>query len=156
MNIGITLIGQMISFALFVWFTMRFVWPPLTKAMAERQTRIADGLAAAEKGKRELEVAEKRALEVLRKAKGDAAEVVAGAEKRAAQIADEAKVQAKAEAERILQAAKVEIDQELNRAREQLRTAVASLAAVGAAKILEQEIDAGAHAKLLDAVVRQL
>lgn len=156
MNINLTLLGQMISFALLVWFTMKFVWPPLTKAMAERQTRIADGLAAAERGKREYELAEKRVLETLKKAKQDAAEIVAAAEKRAAEIADQAKGHAKDEAERVVAAAKAEIEQEVNRAKESLRTAVAELAVAGAARILEKEVDAKSHAKLLETVARQL
>ena len=156
MNITATLIGQSIAFFLFVWFCMKFIWPPLTRALDERKRTIADGLAAAERGKREQELAEKRALEVLKKAKGDAAEVIAHAEKRAGEIADEAKNQAKVEAERILVAARADIDQELNRAKENLRRAVAELAVAAAGKILEKEIDAKAHAKLLDALVKQL
>lgn len=156
MNINATLIGQMITFALLVWFTMRFVWPPLMRALAERQKTIADGLAAAERGQRELELAEKRALEVLKKAKADAQEVIGLAEKRAAEVADEAKSTARAEAERILAAARNDIDQEVNRAKESLREHVAQLAVAGAARILEKEIDPKAHARLLEAVAKQL
>src|SRR5512134_464748 len=100
MNINATLIGQSIAFFLFVWFCMKFIWPPLTRALDERKKTIADGLAAAEKGKRELELGEKKALETIKKAKQDASEVIALAEKRAAEIADEAKENAKAEADR--------------------------------------------------------
>ncbi|OGI48667.1 MAG: F0F1 ATP synthase subunit B [Candidatus Muproteobacteria bacterium RBG_16_65_34] len=156
MNINATLIGQSIAFFLFVWFCMKFIWPPLTRALDERKRTIADGLAAAEKGRREQELGEKKALETIKKAKQDAAEVIALADKRAAEIADEAKANAKAEAERIVTAARADIGQEVNRAREHLRRAVAELATAGAAKILEKEIDAKAHAKLLEAVMKQL
>lgn len=156
MNINATLIGQMIAFVVFVWFCMRFIWPPLMRVLDERKTRIADGLAAGERGKHELELAEKRALAVLKKAKVDAQKVIGLAEKRAAEIADQAKDQARAEAERIVQGARADIDQEVNRAKEQLRAAVSALAVAGAGKILEQEVDAKAHARLLDSLVKQL
>ena len=156
MNINATLIGQMIAFVVFVWFCMRFIWPPLMRVLDERKTRIADGLAAGERGKHELELAEKRALAVLKKAKVDAQKVIGLAEKRAAEIADQAKDQARAEAERIVQGARADIDQEVNRAKEQLRAAVTALAMAGAEKILEQEVDAKAHARLLDSLVKQL
>lgn len=156
MNINATLIGQSIAFFLFVWFCMKFIWPPLTNALDERKKTIADGLAAAEKGKRELELGEKKALDTIKKAKQDAAEVIVLAEKRATEIAEEAKEQAKAEAERIIAAARTDIEQEMNRAKEQLRAAVAQLAVAGAARILEKEVDAKTHAKLLEAVVKQL
>ncbi len=156
MNITATLIGQILTFAVLVWFIMRYLWGPLTQLMQDRQRRIADGLAAAERGKRERELAEKRALEILRKAKADAAKVIGLTEKRAAEIAEEAKNQARAEAERILHAARADIDQEINRAREQLRAVVSELAVAGAAKILEKEIDEKAHAGLVESVVKQL
>lgn len=156
MDINATLIGQSLVFILLIWFTMRFVWPPLTRAMAERQKTIADGLAAGERGKRELELAEKRALEVLKKAKADAQEIIGLAEKRAAEVTDEAKGVARTEAERIVHAARGEIEQETNRAREALRERLAELAVAGAARILEKEIDPKAHARLLEAVVKQL
>ena len=156
MNINATLIGQMIAFVVFVWFCMKFIWPPLTQALEDRKKTIADGLAAAEKGKRELELGEKKALETIKQAKQDAAEVIALAEKRAAEIADEAKDHAKAEADRIVVAARADIEQEVNRAKEQLRTAVSDLAVIGAARILEKEVDAKAHARLLETVVKQL
>src|SRR3972149_6928609 len=132
MNITATLIGQSIAFFLFVWFCMKFIWPPLTQALDDRKKTIADGLAAAEKGRRELELGEKKALETIKKAKQDAAEVIALAEKRAAEIADEAKEAAKAEADRIVGAARADIEQEVNRAKESLRAAAAELAVVGA------------------------
>ena len=156
MNLDATIIGQSIAFFLFVWFCMKFIWPPLTQALEERKKTIADGLAAAERGKREQELGEKKALDTIKQAKQDAAEVIALAEKRAAEIADEAKEHARVEAERIIAAARADIDQEVNRAKEQLRQAVSELAVAGAARILEQEVDAQAHARLLEAVVKQL
>ena len=156
MNIDATLIGQSTAFFLFVWFCMKFIWPPLTKALEDRKRIIADGLAAAEKGKYEQELGEKKALETIKKARQDAAEVINLAEKRAAEIADEAKDHARVEAERIVAAARADIEQEINRAKEQLRKAVSDLAVTGAARILEKEVDAKAHAQLLDAVVKQL
>ena len=156
MNINATLIGQTIAFILFVWFCMKFVWPPIMKALEERKKTIADGLAAGEKGKLELELATRRAGDVVREAKGQANEILSQAEKRAGEVVDAAKGQAKTEAEGIMLAARAEIDRERNMAREQLRAAVSTLAVAGAARILEKEIDAKTHAKLLDAVVKQL
>lgn len=156
MNINATLIGQSIAFLVFVWFCMKFVWPHIMKALEERRKTIADGLAAGEKGKHELELATRRAGDVVRDAKTKAAEIVSGAEKRAGEVIDEAKGQAKTEADGILAAARAEIERERNAAREQLRQQVATLAVAGAARILEKEIDAKAHAKLLDDVVKQL
>jgi len=156
MNINATLIGQTIAFILFVWFCMKFVWPPIMKALEERKKTIADGLAAGEKGKHELELATRRAGDVVREAKGQANEILSQAEKRAGEVVDAAKGQAKTEAEGILIAARAEIERERNVAREQLRVAVSTLAVAGAARILEKEIDAKTHAKLLDAVVKQL
>lgn len=156
MNINATLIGQTIAFFLFVMFCMKFVWPPIMKALAERKKQIADGLASAEKGRHELELADKRVVEVLREAKAQAVEILAQADKRSAELIDEAKTAARTEAENILKAAKAEIGRELNAAREQLRASVATLAVSGAARILEKEVDAKAHAKLLDSVMQQL
>ncbi|MHB8535624.1 MAG: F0F1 ATP synthase subunit B [Sulfuricaulis sp.] len=156
MNLDATIIGQSIAFFLFVWFCMKFIWPPLTRALEERKRNIADGLAAADKGRYEQELGEKKALETIHKAKQSATEVIALAEKRAVEIADEAKDRAKAEAERIVTAAHADIEQEINRAREQLRVAVSELAVTGAARILEQEVDAKTHARLLEVVVKQL
>jgi F-type H+-transporting ATPase subunit b len=155
-NINATLIGQMLSFALLVWFTMKFVWPPLTKALAERQQRIADGLAAAERGKQELELAQKKATEILREAHADAADVLAQTTRRATELIEQAKNDARAEGERLIVAARAEIEQMTHRAREQLRaeTSVTALAVAG--KILEREIDARTHQKLLAELVKQV
>ena len=156
MNVTATLIVQIFTFALLVWLIMRFLWGPLISLMEERQRRIADGLAAAEKGKHDLELAEKRATDVLRKAKAQASDILAQAERRAAEIVDEARGEARVEAERILTTARSDIEQERNRAREDLRASVGNLVVMGASKILEKEIDARAHARLLADAVKQL
>ncbi|WP_293643808.1 F0F1 ATP synthase subunit B [Thiolapillus sp.] len=156
MNINLTLIAQLISFAVFVWFTMKYVWPPMIKAMEERKARIADGLAAAERGVHEKELAQQAALEKLHEAKQQSAEIVARAEKRAAEIVDEAKDQARSEGERLLTAARAEIDQEANKAREVLRSKVAELAVMGAEKILRKEINAEAHKDIVDSLAKQI
>jgi F-type H+-transporting ATPase subunit b len=155
-NINATLIGQAIWFGLFIWITMKYVWPPLQKAMADRQAQIADGLAAAERGKNEQELAAKRSADALREAKGKAAELVAQAEKRAQQIVEEAKGTAKVEHDKIVTSAQAEIDQEVERARQQLRERVAELAVAGAEKILRKEINASAHADMLVALKQDL
>ena len=156
MNINLTLIGQTIAFAVFVWFCMKFIWPPVVKALEERRKNIADGLAAAERGQKEQELGEKRAAEVIKDAKGKAADIIASAEKRGGEIVDEAKQDAKTEGERLITAARGEIEQEMNRAREALRGEVASLAATGAAQILGKEVDAAVHSKMLDELATQL
>jgi len=152
----ITLLGQMITFGLLVGFTMKYVWPPLMRAMEARQKTIADGLAAGERGKHDLEMAQQKASEILRQARTEANETAAAAGKNAAAIIDEAKAQARAESENILTAARAEIERERNAAREHLRQQVAALAVSGAARILEKEIDAKAHAKLIDGLVKEL
>ncbi|MDA8362803.1 MAG: F0F1 ATP synthase subunit B [Gammaproteobacteria bacterium] len=156
MNVTATLFGQMITFAVMVAFVWRFLWGPLTRMLAERSRRIADGLAAAEKGRHDLERAQKRAVEVLREARQQANEILAQAEKRAGEIIDEAKTHAKGEAEGIISAARTEIEREANAAREQLRVSASQLAVAAAERILEHEIDAAAHARLIGAVVQQL
>ncbi len=156
MNINLTLIGQSITFFVFVWFCYAYVWPPLVNALAERKKQIADGLAAAERGQHEQELAEKKAAEHLKEAKGQAAEILAQAQKRAAEIVDEAKEDARTEAERIKAGAEAEIEQEVNRAREHLRKEVVSLAIAGAEKVLKREVDADAHASALDDLAAQL
>ncbi len=156
MNINATLLGQAITFAILIWFTMKFVWPPLTQAMQERAKTIADGLAAGERAKHDLEMAAKRSAEIIREAKEKAAEILAGGEKRASEIIEEAKAKAKAEGERIVVGAKAEIDQEVFRAKEQLRTQVSAIALAGAGKILGREIDAKAHNDLLEKLVAEI
>ncbi len=156
MNINFTLIGQTITFVLFVWFCMKFVWPPIMNALEQRKKKIADGLAAAERGAHEKELAEKRAAETLHEAKQQAQEIINQAQKRANEIVEESKDNARGEAERIVAAANAEIEQEVNRAREQLRGQVVSLAVAGAGKVLKKEIDAKANEKLLQDLVAQL
>ena len=156
MNINLSLIAQGFAFALFIWFTLKFVWPPLLRAIEARQKQIADGLAAGEQGKKSLEVSAKQAEQAIQEARGRAAEILTQAEKRGAQVVDEAKVTAKAEGEREKAAAKADIQQEVSRAREQLREQVAALAVAGAEKILRREVDAKAHADLLDGIKKQL
>jgi F-type H+-transporting ATPase subunit b len=148
-NINLTVIGQLIAFVAFVAFCMRFVWPPIVAAMAERQQKIADGLAAADRAGHDLELAQKRAVEEMAEAKREAATIIDAANKRAAALVDEAKVAAQAEAERVKAAATAEIEQERARAQEQLMAQVSSLAVAGAEKILASEIDAAKHAELL-------
>jgi F-type H+-transporting ATPase subunit b len=156
MNLNLSLVAQAITFAAFIWFTVKFVWPPMLRAIEARQKTIADGLAAAEQGKRSLETSTKQADEEIRRARERAAEIIAQAEKRTAQMIEEAKNAAKEEGNREKAAAKAEIEQEVTRAREQLRDRVASLAVAGAEKILRREVDAKAHGDLLDAIKRQL
>ncbi len=156
MSINATLIGQAIWFALFIWITMKFVWPPLARAMAERQRHIADGLAAAERGKAELADSAKRADEELVVARNRAAELIAQAEKRAAQIVEESKNAAKAEGEREKAAAAADIVQQMNSAKEQLRAQVAAIAMAGAAKILKREVDQKVHAAMLTELQAEL
>ena len=156
MNINLTLLMQAIGFGLFIWFTAKFVWPPLMRAVETRQKQIAEGLAAGEQGRQSLVRAEKRIEDMLAEAKSKAAEIVAIGEKFRAETMDQAKVEAAAERERIIAAAKAEATQEYSAAREQLRNQVADLAVAGAAKILQREIDPKAHADLLDAIRREL
>ena len=156
MNIGLTMLSQAVAFAIFIWFTIRFVWPPLMRAIEQRQKQIAEGLAAAERGKQDLELAAKRAAEELQRARAQAGEIISQAEKRGAAVVEEAKSAAKAEAERIVTGAKAEIEQEVFRAREALRTQVAVLAVAGAEKILKREVDAKAHAQLLSGLEAEL
>src|SRR3989338_879198 len=156
MNINLTLISQALSFAILIWFTVKFVWPPLLAAIESRQKTIADGLAHAERAKHDLEIAAKRSAEILREAKEKASEIVNSGEKRASEIIEEAKAQAKIEGDRIITGAKAEIDQEVFRAMEQLRTHVSAIALAGAGKILGREIDAKAHNDLLDKLVGEI
>jgi len=155
-NFTATLLAQIATFAVLVWFIQRFLWGPLTKMMEERKKRIAEGLAAADKGKHERELAEKRAKDLLHEAKVQAAEIVGMAQKRAAEIVDEAKDDARTEGERIIDSARAEIEQETNRAREQLREQVGALALTAAQKILQREVDASAHADVIQSIAKQL
>lgn len=156
MNINATLIGQSIAFFLFVWFVMQYVWPPLINALNERKKIIADGLAAAEKGEKAQEAAQAEAQVMLGDTKAQAAEILALAQKRSSQIIDEAAELATEKGAQIVAAAQSEIEQEVVRAKEVLRGQVAGLAVMGASRILQSEIDADAHAKVLDELIAQI
>jgi F-type H+-transporting ATPase subunit b len=156
MNLNLTLIAQAITFTAFIWVTVKFIWPHMVRAIEARQKTIADGLAAAEEGKRSLEVSSKRADEEIRKARERAAELLSQAEKRGAQMIEEARNAAKDEGNREKAAAKAEIEQQVTRAREQLRDQVAALAVAGAEKILRREVNAKAHSDLLESIKQQL
>ncbi len=149
MNINLTLIGQTVTFIIFVWFCMKFIWPPIMNALNERRKTISDGLAAAEQGQREREKGQMDANELVEEAKSQAQEIIARAEKRGAEVVTDAKNEAQTEGERILNTARGEIEMEANRAREQLRVQVAQLAVSGAEQILAKEVDAKAHEKML-------
>ncbi|QBC43653.1 F0F1 ATP synthase subunit B [Iodobacter fluviatilis] len=156
MDINLSLFGQMITFAILVIFTMKFVWPPLTHMMEERVKRIADGLASADRAKQDLALAEKAAADKLREAKQHAAEIIAQAEKRGAQLVEEAKGHAKAEGERLVAGAQAEIDQQIQQTKEALRQQLAGLVLQGAEQILRREVDASAHAELLASIKAEL
>jgi F-type H+-transporting ATPase subunit b len=156
MNINATLIGQAIAFSLFVMFCMKYVWPPIMHALQQRKKKIADGLAAAERGKHEKQLAEERAREILRVAKEQAGEIISRAEKRANEIIDEAKGDARVEGSRLLTAARAEINQEINRAKEDLRGQVVALAMLGAGKVLQREVDEKVHAELLTQLAAEI
>jgi len=156
MNINLTLFSQALWFAILIWFTAKFVWPPLMAAIEARQKTIAEGLAAAERGKNDLDLAAKRSAEVIREAKEKATDIIALGDKRVSEMIEEAKAQARAEGDRIIAGAKAEIDQEVFRARELLRTQVSAIALAGAGKILGREIDAKAHNDLLDKLVAEI
>ena len=156
MNINFTLFAQAIVFAAFIWFTVRFIWPPLLRAIEQRQKTIADGLAAGERGRQELEAAGKRAHEELARARERVGEIINSAEKRDGQMLEEAKAAAKAEAERIIAAARADIDQQVGKAREMLREQVASLAVAGAEKILRREVNAKAHAEMREQLKKEI
>ena len=156
MNPNITLLGQMISFAILIWFTVKFIWPPLTKAIEERQQKIADGLAAADNAQKNLAQAEEKVNEELKVARAKANEIIEQAHQRANQIIDQAKNDAIAEANRQKAVAEAEIVAAANRAKEDLRKQVSLLAVSGAEKLLKREIDANAHKALIDELAAQL
>lgn len=156
MDINATLIGQLVAFVVFVIFCMKFVWPPIISAIEERQATIADGLAASDRAAKDLELAQEKATSQLKEAKAQAAEIIEAAKKREAQIVEEAAVKAQAEKEKILAAGHAEIETERNQVKEELRQQVATLAVVGAEKILERSIDAAAHSDILDKLVAEL
>jgi F-type H+-transporting ATPase subunit b len=155
-SINATLIGQMITFALLVWFTMKYVWPPLFDSLEERKKKIADGLAAAEKGQEEMQLAEKKAKNVLKEAKEQSSEIVNLAQKRANEIVEESKEIAKKEGERMILAAQAQIEQEMQQAKEGLRQEVAALAVSVAEQILNAEVDKAKHQDIISKVSNQL
>ncbi|MBL1271990.1 MAG: F-type H+-transporting ATPase subunit b [Marinobacter maritimus] len=156
MNINLTLIGQSIAFAIFVWFCVKYVWPPITAAMQARQKKIADGLSAADRASLDLELAQEKAAQQMHQAKEDAAALIDQANKRAAQIVESSKDDARKEGEKLIEQARAEIQQERVQARDALRTEVALLAIAGAEKILETSVDAKAHSEMLDKLAAQL
>jgi len=155
-NINLTIIGQAIAFAIFVMFCMKYVWPPITAALAERKKKIAEGLDAADRAERDLQLAQEKATENMRKGKEEAAAIIEQANKRANQIIDEAKEKALEEANRVKTAKEAELEQEVNQAREALRGQVATLALAGAEKVLEASIDEAAHAQLVEKLAAEL
>jgi F-type H+-transporting ATPase subunit b len=155
-GINLTLFGQMLTFLVFVWFTRKFVWPPVMQALEERRARIADGLAAADRGQKALENADALVAERLREARQQATQIIEQAERRGAELVEEAKENATAAGERILAQARAEIEQDTSRAREALRGEVAAIALSGARQLLEREVDAGTHRDLLDRLAGQL
>ena len=156
MSINATLIGQMITFTLLVWFTMKYIWPPIVKALEERKKKIAEGLAAAERGHHEMELAEKRAGVALKEARDQAAEIVGKAQKRAGMIVEESKESARSEGERLIAAARSEISREVQQAKETLRDQVSVLAIDAAEQILREEVDRKKHEKILKTAAQQL
>jgi len=155
-DINATLLVQMITFALFIWFTMKFVWPPISSALEDRQQKITDGLAAAERGAREFELAQKRALESLKEAKAQANEIIEKASRRGNQMIEEAREQAKDEADKQFKLAKEQIVQEVNQAKDALRKQVAGLAVIGAEQILQREVDESANNDILAKLIKEI
>lgn len=156
MNVTATLFGQMGTFLVLVWFVMKFLWNPVMEALEERRKRIADGLAAAEKGHEEQALAEQRAEEVLRDAREQANDIIAQAQRRGEEIVEESKANARAEGERMLAASRAEVEQESIRAREELRGEVGRIALAGAERLLRREVDRDRHADLLNQLAREL
>ncbi|WP_185234043.1 F0F1 ATP synthase subunit B [Teredinibacter franksiae] len=156
MNINLTLIGQSLTFIVFVLFCMKFVWPALIGIMVEREKRIADGLEAATRADKDLELAQKKAMQQIHEAKEQAAGIIDAANKRGSQIVEEAKELARGEGERIKTAAEAEIEREISQAREELRGKVAALALTGAEKVLGDAIDAGKHNAMLNKLAAEL
>lgn len=156
MQINFTLIGQLITFAVLVLFTMKYVWPPITKAMQEREKRIADGLAAGEKGQRDLELAKHKSVEIIQEAKLEASKIIDQANKRALRIIEEGKENARQEGERLLLAAKDDIDQLINQAKRELQNQAGELAITMAEKIMQRDFDDKTHRKLLDQLVAEI
>ncbi len=156
MNLNLTMAFQVLFFVIFVWFTKKFVWTPIIGALNERKTQIADGLAAAEKGQQAEQEGRNQAEQVIAEAKNQASEIIGKAEKHGSELVDDAKSNAREEGERIMTAARAEIDTELNKAKESLRSQVSALVVAGAQQILKKEVDAKAHADILDDLAAKL
>ncbi|MDP2284380.1 MAG: F0F1 ATP synthase subunit B [Pseudohongiella sp.] len=156
MNLNATIIGQSIAFAVFVWFCLKYVWPPIITALSERQKKIADGLEAADRAQRDLNLAQNKAADELREAKVKSAEIIDMANKRASQIVDEAKDKARDEGQRLIAGARAEIEMEVQRAREALRAQVAAIVIAGAEKILETTVDQAANEELVKKLASEL
>jgi F-type H+-transporting ATPase subunit b len=156
MNINFTLFAQAITFAAFIWFTVRFIWPPVLAAIEERQQKIAEGLAAADKGAKSLEEAQARITAIVEEARGQARQILDQAQVRANGIIEEARGGAEQERDRIIQAAKADVEQQINKARDELRGQVAAIAVAGAEKILAREIDSRTHQELLNKLAAQI
>ena len=156
MNLNATIIGQSIAFAFFVWFCMKYVWPPVVAILEERANKIAEGLHAADRAEQDLVLAQERSSEQIKKAKQEAAAIIDSANKRAAQIVDEAREQAREEGQRIIAGANAEIEQEISRAKQHLRGQVAALAVAGAEKILEKSVDQAANEEMLSKLASEL
>ena len=156
MNFNFTLIGQLLAFILFVWFCMRYVWPPMLQILEEREKEVADGLEAASRGRRELEEANTQREAIVDEAKKEAADLVSQAGQRANQMVEDAKTQAQEEAERIKVAAQKDVDQAAKKAREELRSELAVLAVAGAEKILGSEVDQEQNADLIDQISKEM
>jgi len=156
MDINATLFGQLITFAILVWFTMKYVWPPITKAMHDREKKIADGLEAAERSQRELEMAEHKALTIIREAKQEANQIIERANLHSSQLIEDAKTTAKQEGQRIVDLAQGDIDREVTQAKEVLKAHLAQLAISGAEKIIQRNLDAKMHDDLLNELAAEI
>jgi F-type H+-transporting ATPase subunit b len=156
MDINATILGQFITFFVLVWFTMKYVWPPITKTMHDREKKIADGLAAADRSKQELEVAKHKSLSIIREAKQQASQIIEQANLHSAQLVEEAKTKAKEDGQRIVEMAQGEIDREVTQAKEALKNQVAALAIAGAEKIIQRKLDLSSHNDLLNDLVAEI
>ena len=156
MDINATIIGQFMTFAILVWFTMKYVWPPITKTMHDREKKIVAGLEAAERSKRELELAEHKASSVIREARQQATQIIEQANLHSAQLVEEAKTQAKHESQRIVDMAQGEIDREVTQAKEALKARLATLVISGAEKIIQRDLDPSAHHDLLNQLAAEI
>ena len=156
MDLNLTLLGQMLTFAVFVWFTMKFVWPPIMKIIEERRTQIAEGLAAAEQGHRDLELAQHKKTDILQEAKAQASAIIEGAERRGNQMLEEAKEKARAEGAQLIEHAKNEAAKEIQAARDELRKELSGLIVTGTERLLEKNIDAASNQQLIDDLVKEL